>query len=466
LVVLLMVYRSISDRSIASGQEAAARSTVLSEAGIANRLAELNHLPNHLLLRKTYDPLDPATGRNFLGTYGLPEGEGDSSREVNEWSDTPVTNGCPTDMIEKLTQEADLGAGQAGRYQIRAYRYVDPDRAVTGDELAAVIVEGTEGTAAARIQVDVPIAKEAIDSTFPGLYARKSLRLGNGFQLLRESDPEITTGNNANVICQDCELPRSTCEDVETPIVEADIEESFGLDDTGQIEGTAAILNPDLPASVLTPPTTACSAASGPDCLIRIPVITDNHTTLPQQADISQRDAWMDAKGAWDKERDKDQPFHYQVPSIRLPRGKKLTIVSGRQVLLYVEGEINLSGDKPIETLSSKALQIYGSASDTSSQTIQITGVETTLNAVIYAPNAAMTLTSAAGPTSGDPTFNGFIWVGEWDSSGSSSPVKIKISDQLPNELGEPFASLMFRDRLRPQIKWKRLPVATEPESP
>jgi hypothetical protein len=160
----------------------------------------------------------------------------------------------------------------SGNYQIKAYRYRDPDGTPNnGDEIGTLLVEGKQESAVSQsavsqVQVTMPIVQKALAGSFAGLYASNIINLGNND--VKKVDGE--TGSAANIICRDCTVP-SGCSGG-TPTQES-LNSAVNKGPNSQIDGKIFIGDPQVPP-VPAAPATACSATtliSGEQCSITLP---------------------------------------------------------------------------------------------------------------------------------------------------------------------------------------------------
>jgi hypothetical protein len=313
LIGATMIMRSQGDQVTASAQKVTAQSLAVNEGGIARSLSKLNQFYPHLL-RLNYDPINTATSKIYLGPDGIPNSGDEGTTAVDQWSSPPNPPPCtPTGSLPSGLISGSVGSGS---YQIRAYRYRDPDGIPnTGDEIGNLLIEGQQGSAVSQLQVSMPITRSTVASagSFPGLYASNRINLGNNDVL------KVIGGNGsaANVICRDCPVPSNQC--VNGAPTPAGLNSAVGRGPKSGIDGNIIIGDPD-PPPVPTAPATACSAttlASGTPCSITLPTneLTPNNAEgiLPRSSELATHKPGT--------------PYHYIVSSINFGGGNgKLTV--------------------------------------------------------------------------------------------------------------------------------------------
>jgi hypothetical protein len=117
------------DRSVASTRQRTSTSLAVAEGAVDRLLLQFSKRHNSLLLGRDYDPIDPRTGKNFLGPDRLPNSGDETTTAINEWD----MSGDPPALFPCF-QQAGVGAANllanlrgtsinGGTFQLLAYRY-------------------------------------------------------------------------------------------------------------------------------------------------------------------------------------------------------------------------------------------------------------------------------------------------------------------------------------------------------
>lgn len=168
--------------------------------------------------------------------------------------------------------------------------------------------------------------------------------------------------------------------------------------------------------------------------------------------------------------------YHYLVDQLDLSGGGNLNIVEGAKVVLYVKGNISLSGNpdiNPNANNTSKNLQIYGNTYTgtnttkygcdsltlgTNCPTLEAhfngTG---TMKAFVHAPDA---VGSVNGGGNANGNFKGSMWIKAWDSSSGNSKVKIDAVGTYGDYLGSNQRSEIEQPRTNTISNWSRKEVS------
>jgi hypothetical protein len=402
-VGLTMVVRSQSSEISATAQKMTGQATAITEGAIARALSILNHGNNGVFKSKTYDPINPDTGKTYLSK---------ANQQVGGWENTTIeTNikdgGCsgtnnntssslPVPIPSNLLQGTmDVNAN----YKLLAYQY-QATNATQGK--GTMLMEGTQGNAKTRLQVSLDVTKEAkpIDGTFPGLYMEKIINLGNNDIIASSEDPVA-------IICKDCQMSDTTtfCPPTDENILKGAM---GGQNNAVLTNVTPKLGNPQIPPLPL---------ASGNEIIIS-GTINDN-LTLPKSGDVA--NTVDTATGG--------PVFEYKISSISLSGSKTLTIntnpgspnnPNGYPVHLYVTGNISVSGQAKIDHIGDFGkFAIFGKPDDGTaaySQTFVISGGATS-KMFVYAPDANVGINGG----SGDGDITGVVWAEVWNASNSNN---------------------------------------------
>jgi hypothetical protein len=178
---LVIAIAAQSDRINASQRRETGANLMVTEGAIARVMALLSNRNNAVLLARDYDPINPRTSRNYLGTDGVPDSGDETGTAVDEWtgynpSPLPchqlVNWGAPN-----LPLTGTLGSN--GSYVLRAYRY-DQSR-----QQGILLMEGNYRGRSTAVAITITVTPDLTD--FPGVVAISSTptNLADGKSILR-----------------------------------------------------------------------------------------------------------------------------------------------------------------------------------------------------------------------------------------------------------------------------------------
>lgn len=152
------------DRNTASQRRTSGASILVSDSAISRALLQLSKPENGVLLVRNYDPIDPKTGKNYLGADGIPNGGDETGSAVDEWTGyNPSGAPCFQQQGRTVPNVALAGAmGIDETYKILAYRY-DGQK-----HLGTLLVEGIYRKQSSRVAVTITV--EPILDDFPGVF--------------------------------------------------------------------------------------------------------------------------------------------------------------------------------------------------------------------------------------------------------------------------------------------------------
>ena len=180
-----------SSRSSSKVRHDSGASLIVSDSAIARALVELSKPENGVLLTRNYDPINPSTGKNYLGRDGIVNSNDETTTPQDEWTNyNPALSPCFQQAGVAAPNYALTGKiGDQGSYEILAYRY-NP-KSQTGH----LLVRGNHETTATHMLVSVSV--EAQPDAFPGIGLIKPYPDTNaGILALRGRD---ILGKNGNV---------------------------------------------------------------------------------------------------------------------------------------------------------------------------------------------------------------------------------------------------------------------------
>jgi hypothetical protein len=138
-------------------------SLLVSDSALARAMLQLNDPNNGVLLVRNYDPINPSTGKNYLGANGVPNDNDETTAAVDEWTGyNPSGASCFQQLGRTATNLSLTGNITPNEtYTIRAYRYNKQKQSGT------LLVEGTFNGQASFVAVTVSI--QPVLDDFPGL---------------------------------------------------------------------------------------------------------------------------------------------------------------------------------------------------------------------------------------------------------------------------------------------------------
>jgi Tfp pilus assembly protein PilX len=448
LIAGTMIMRSQGDRTIASAQKATNRGLSAAETGISRYQSLIN---NNRVIAK-YDACiqrDATTGNcSDTGT-------------VTSWANASAIPGIATctgangssAVISATTggwQDVDSSDSSKGQYKLRDYIYT-PDSGIAANTppgTGTLTVDGrvnqvgngntaTEGvgTATTRLQVNIRVAKQSLSGLIPGLWVQNVAQ---------------NMGSNkvdGNILVSGC---------------------------------------PPLPTGVsqsnLKDPTTQSVAANPNSTMPDTP-------TLPSSNLYSINGRTNAPGGVWGETfpRGTDQPqpdgsYTYLITSnLDNPSASNITIQSGKKVIFFVQGNINISGNTNINVGGDPSqMQIYGNtnqlqpngtntlkyggcASGSSCPTTSVkAGGTGSISALIHAPDATGAIAGGAGGCDANSSppkgFVGAVWIKKWDYSYASNTTNTLVCAK-----GDYGSFLATQDNAPPSISsittWQRQEV-------
>jgi hypothetical protein len=135
-----------TDRRTSVMRRESSSSNLVTEGGIARLLVQLRAPQNSILLGRSYDPVNPRTGRNYLGPDGALNSGDEGTTTVNQWTNYPSTiHPCAATTgggVPNIALSGSLdtnNSNQINEYTLKAYRY----NAATN--LGTLLVEGRYG---------------------------------------------------------------------------------------------------------------------------------------------------------------------------------------------------------------------------------------------------------------------------------------------------------------------------------
>lgn len=155
------------DRNTAYSRKQSAASVLVSDSAIARALVELSQPQNGDLLVRNYDPINPKTGKTYLGKDGIPNSGDETATVIDEWTGyDPSSQPCYQQLGWSAPDLNLIGSiGNQDSYEIKAYRY-DPALG-----LGTILVAGNYQGEISYVVMSVSVSPDLSD--FPGIAAIK-----------------------------------------------------------------------------------------------------------------------------------------------------------------------------------------------------------------------------------------------------------------------------------------------------
>lgn len=406
LVGVTMILRSQDDQVTASAQKATDRALGAAETGITR----YQSLINNSRVIATYNNTDWASASTITNVENPCTDESETTK-VQDSANTSWQYVDDTNATTKKTK---------GQYRLISYTY-QPNSDVAAHQAPGtgrLIVEGRIGqidndsgsaspgvsTGITRLQVEIPVKAES--TKVPGLWV-------NNNKITYMANDKV----NGDILINSCPpATGATSANLYDPSTQKVIAKSLTLPDT-----------PSLPSSYYT--------------------LTDDNeiwSSFPRVGDTPGSDGY----------------YHYLVDKLVNPKGNsEITIQSGKKVIFYVKGNVDLSGNPDINPDLNKTsgnlpsqFQIYGNTYTSVSTTKYGCATGTTLGsgcptltahfngngtmkAFFHAPEAVGSV-NGGGNTNGN--FKGSIWIKDWNASSGNDKVKIDALGSFSDYLAGP----------------------------
>jgi hypothetical protein len=155
-----------SDRNNAVQRRASGASILVSDGAVSRALIQLSNPNNGVLLSRNYDPIDPKTGKNYLGADGTPKSGDETATALDEWTSyNPSGASCFQQLGWAAPNIALTGTlGTAETYTIRAYRYDKQEK------IGTLLVEGRYQSQMALVAITFAI--EPVLDDFPSILGK------------------------------------------------------------------------------------------------------------------------------------------------------------------------------------------------------------------------------------------------------------------------------------------------------
>jgi hypothetical protein len=155
-----------TDRSISQQRQQNGASLSVAEGAVDRVLAQLSRRDNSLLLSRPYDPINPKTGRQYLGSDGIPNSGDEGTTARDQWTNhDPTAEPCFVQAGATRPNIALTGTiGSDNSYRLVAYRY-HPEK-----QQGSLLVEGRfRNETVSAVLVTITVKPDL--TNFPGVMA-------------------------------------------------------------------------------------------------------------------------------------------------------------------------------------------------------------------------------------------------------------------------------------------------------
>jgi hypothetical protein len=379
-----------SDRNSSQARVARGANLITTEAGVARILTQLSKPENSPLLTQNYDPVDPATGKTFLGQDGIVNSGDETTVATNEWASSTTSSSCGGTTTSSTAPSISYSGtvSSDATYTLQSYRY-DPVK-----KQGHLLVVGKQGTEKSALKLTLSIEAKST-TVVPGLW-------------IQDNGKSKISGGQLQTNILD-----STCSDKYSSKNVADLKTAQVPIPPGSTPVTyieqAGKPFPDLPIAGSVAPTAGTGTYS-------LSQITNSTGSLPRSGDTPHNGVLTYHVGNKD--------------SIKLSGGGDLTVGTGNEtIVLYLDGGMDFSGGSSIQLTPGTKLIIYargdltlsGGSNNGSSADLQIYNYTngkitlsggSTMKVFLFAPTSVVTLSSTS-------RVEGTIWSEAWVGTGS-----------------------------------------------
>ena len=403
LVMLAIAFISVlaaqDGRDLAHSRLSTNSTFIVTEGGVARSLDQLSSSNNSKFLTRSYDPINPATGKTFLGPDGILNSGDEESVAVNEW--VSATNNCTGGATSaSIAYNGTLGTNP---YTLQAYRYTP------AQQQGNLLVVGGQAPPLSAVQISLSIASSS-STPVPGLWIQDNSKSKiSGGQLKTDIwDSTCSSNSNSGNV--------ASLQGAQAPIPPSNTPAVYNVQ--------PGLPFPTMPLAGSTPPITG---SSGTYALAQI---TNSTGSLPQSGDTpsngvityhvgSQTSVKLSGGNILNLGTGNETIVLYLDGGIDLSGGSSLQLTSGSKLIIYARGKLNLSGGSTTAAItnngSSSNVQIYNYTSDQ----ITLSG-GSVIKMFLFAPQSTVTF-------SGGSSLAGTMLVNAWVGSGSSNITEVPL---------------------------------------
>jgi hypothetical protein len=407
-----------SDRNTAKRRDTAGASLFAAEGGIARTLAKLTQSNNSILLTKNYDPVNPTTGKNYLGVDGVPSSGDEGTATVNQWN-TLAPNPTACNAGPTAPNICYGGAiSTSSEYTLLAYRYNRDQKKGT------LIVKGQQGFSTVTISVTISIITPKPD--FPGVVSMGKTEL-DGRKIL---------GTNGNIY-YDPDSSKDTSLRESSSVGDSDRPDYLDVLKSGPKKGfTTDNISGKIIAHKLNP--TLSYTPQGPN-----------------QGNLNQTVTLYGTSGV---------TTYYQTPKIDLKNSDILTFdTTNGPIIIFVNGDVQVQDNAKIRNIRTDGvLPRVGDLRIILEKKLEIKDAACVQTAFIYSPDDKLELEGKADgcPSAGDSNIDGVVWFKEIKTSdsdlfGISVPEDVSSLSDILSSVDLPSSST--DNRIDSIERWQRV---------
>ncbi|HCF25809.1 MAG TPA: hypothetical protein DEV81_00980 [Cyanobacteria bacterium UBA11049] len=416
LISATLIFIAQKNRIVASARNRSGESIAVAEAGVARTLVQFTKPENAVLLTRNYDPIDPDTGKNYLGLDGIPNTSDETTTAVNQWNNIPCQMEPPS-----ISYSGTIGTN--GQYQLLAYRY--DSQSQTGTFLVAgkEVVADRPKLAAFYVAVNISIKSKVKD--FPGVISSEPI---DPVTMMPEYDSldlagRSILGSNGNIYFDAAShnLSRADLNSLDGFAAPGDANRSKYVEAISSVSSDkifgkifACRLEPQLS---YTPPAGTT-------------ILSDNTDPTTGIGIISHRISATVTGGI----------THYQTSKINISSNNAIEVdTTNGSVYLYVNGPLTMRQNSKIRNIRTDGkpprvgdLRIIVTRPQSSAESIIISDFACIQTAFVYNPNGDLKLTSSGDgcPSIGNTNIDGVVWAEDIGNT-TSSDAGIAVPDDV-----------------------------------
>jgi hypothetical protein len=185
-----------TDRFISEERKEKGQTLAVTESGAERLMLQLSQHRNSLLLARNYDPVNPDTGKAYLGADGVPNSNDEIATALDEWTSYAPANypcfqqsgvGNPQTISALLSGTLPDGSS----YRLLAYRY-NPYK-----QTGYLLVQGTQAGKVTTLAISLQVAPEL--TIFPGIAVQRDYSAGMSGWAKVVTRGRAISGTHANI---------------------------------------------------------------------------------------------------------------------------------------------------------------------------------------------------------------------------------------------------------------------------
>jgi hypothetical protein len=144
-----------TDRTVSQQRRQRADSLAVAEGAADRIMTQLSSRNNTILMGRNYDPINPRTGRAYLGADGSSNSGDETTTTLDEWTNFIPNNTSCFQMAGVGQPNLPLtGTIGSATYTVKAYRY-DPEQ-----QIGTLLVEGTHNGQSTTIEMKLSVTPD------------------------------------------------------------------------------------------------------------------------------------------------------------------------------------------------------------------------------------------------------------------------------------------------------------------